>query len=137
MGKIINEIKHMYMNDDNNLKKKSLEDNVYFTLRDIFWNSNSVDVSMIANEYSSKLTRIIIYEERIDSFQYTNILYRKKEIEKLLKWLHRITPVWFEILELEDGEKIIKKDYMAFDDWWKQFEELRELLREHYEKICA
>ena len=34
----------------------------------------------------------------------------------------------------EENESIIE-EYILFDDWWKQFEELRNLLKEQYEKI--
>jgi len=33
----------MYVRNNNEFKKKSLEDNVYFTLVDIFWNVASAD----------------------------------------------------------------------------------------------
>jgi hypothetical protein len=133
-GRIINGIKYMYINDCNDFKKKSLCDNVYFTLRDIFWNANSVDDCMQANNYNSLLTNNICFEERIDSFQYTNMLNEKDKLKKLLKWLNKIEEKgWFVFLELEDGEEIIEEEYIKFHDWWKQFVDLRRLLTNQYE----
>jgi len=135
-GRLINGIKYMYINDDNNLKKKSLEDNLYFSLRDIFWNSASSDTCIEANAYNDMLTNNICYEERTEKFCYTNILYQKDSVEKILRWLNSFKKVgWFEFLELEEGEEIIEEEYMKFDDWWNQFEELRSLIRVKYEKL--
>lgn len=41
--------------NDNTLKSKSLEDNVYFTLRDIFWNGD-YDQCISANYYNGITT---------------------------------------------------------------------------------
>lgn len=134
-GISINGIKYMYINKHNDFKKNSLNDNLYFTLRDIFWNACSIDVCMQANHYNNMLTNNISFEERTDTFQYTDILQQKYKLKKILHWLNCFTQKgWFEFIELEDGEKIIK-EYMKFDDWWKQFEELRYAIREQYNKF--
>ena len=54
-GLLIDGIKYMCIMDNNDLKKKSLGDNVYFTLRDIFWNSMSADTVFHANNFNEKL----------------------------------------------------------------------------------
>jgi len=48
-GRIINGIKYIELLNDNNLKNKSFEDCVYFTLRDIFWNVDARDCMMANN----------------------------------------------------------------------------------------
>ena len=45
-GRIINGIKYIYLINDNEFKKKSLYDNIYFTLRDIFANADLADTFM-------------------------------------------------------------------------------------------
>lgn len=142
MGKLINGIKYMCIHDVDEYKKKSLNDNFYFTLRDIFWNTDSFDVMMIINNFNHMLTDGISFDSRTNTFQYTNILYQKTELKKILRFLNRIKQTgWFEFIEskdkdeYEDKEESIDEEYILFDDWWKQFEELRNLLKEQYEKI--
>lgn len=140
MGKLINGIKYMCIHDVDEYKKKSLNDKFYFTLRDIFWNTDSCDVMMIINNFNSMLTDGISLESRTNTFQYTNILYQKTELKKILQYINRIKQTgWFEFIELKDKdeneEDSIDEEYILFDDWWKEFEELRNLLKEQYEKI--
>jgi len=134
-GRLINGIKHMYINDDNDFKKKSLEDNIYFTLRDIFWNSNSADTCFEANSFNNRLTGGVYFEDRTDKFKYTNVLYEKDYVERLQRWLKYFSNYYFEFLELEEGEEIEYVAYMKFDDWWVHFEELRQLIDQQYEKL--
>ena len=142
MGKLINGIKYMCIHYVDEYKKKSLNDQFYFTLRDIFWNTDSFDVMMIINNFNSMLTDGTSFDSRTNTFQYTNILYQKTELKKILRFLNRIKQTgWFEFIEskdkdeYEDKEESIDEEYILFDDWWKQFEELRNLLKEQYEKI--
>ena len=142
MGKLINGIKYMCIHDVDEYKKKSLNDQFYFTLRDIFWNTDSFDVMMIINNFNHMLTDGISFDSRTNTFQYTNILYQKTELKKILQFINRIKQTgWFEFIEskdkdeYEDKEESIDEEYILFDDWWKQFEELRNLLKEQYEKI--
>lgn len=138
MGKIINGIKYMCIHDVDEYKKKSLNDQFYFTLRDIFWNTDSFEVMMLINEFNGLLTDGIPFESRTNTFQYTNILHQKTELKKILQCINRITQTgWFEFIELkeeEEEEESIAEEYILFDDWWKQFEELRKLLKEQYKK---
>ena len=73
-GRLINSVKHVGLLNDNAFKSKSLEDNVYFTLRDIFWNG-SPDDCFSANHFNSLLTNGVSFEERGENFRYTNVLY--------------------------------------------------------------
>lgn len=134
-GRLINEIKHMYIHDDNSLKNISLNDNLYFTLRDIFWNTNTSDTCSQVSMYNSMLTNDISYEKRTNTFQYTNLLEQKDEVKNILNLLNRITEYWFEFDELEEDEQIYQEEYMKFDEWWKQFNKLRNILNEHYKQL--
>lgn len=137
-GKLIDDIQYMRLYNDNSFKSQSLEDNVYFTLRDIFLNGEINDV-FTANHFNGLLTNNISFEERNNSFEYTNLLYdyNSDYTRKLLDWLYRTYPnknYSFEFLPLEKDDEIDMKEYMKFDDWWLQFEDLRNKLKEQLEK---
>lgn len=125
----------MYINDDNDLKKKSLEDNIYFTLRDIFWNCTSADTCSEVYSFNNLLSGGVYFEIRTDKFKYTNALYEKDYVERLQRWLKYFSNYYFHFRELEEGEEIEDEAYMKFDDWWVQFEELRQLIDQQYEKL--
>ena len=137
-GRLINGIKYIGLMNDNSLKSKSLEDNVYFTLRDIFWNGDCDDLSR-ANYYSGLLTNNISFEMRNDSFEYTNLLHDENSdfTQKLYNWLTRsnlydlnlIKLGYFDFDEPEEDEEINMDHYMKYDDWWVQFEDLLNKLK--------
>lgn len=135
-GRIINGIKYIYLMNNNDFKKKSLYDNIYFTLRDIFANAESIDTAMEANSFNGRLTNNICFEDRTERFKYSNELHQKYFVEKLKSWLKHFDIHYFEFEEPEEDEKIDMKEYMKWDDWWVQFEELRKLIDEQYEKCC-
>lgn len=117
-------IKYIKLCNDNYLKDKSLEDNVYFTLRDIFINISGSDYCMEANEFNSKLTNNIYYDGRTSDFKYTDILNDKTYLSKLTKWLLSISQSDFDFEPLNDNSYAV----LLFEDWWIQFERLKELL---------
>ena len=133
-GRIINGNKYICLMNDNEYKMKSLEDNVYFTLRDIFGNCD-YDLVIAVNEFNKKLTNNTYFEDRDDTFKYTNVLYEKDYVEKLLKWIMSFKKSYFMFDEFEQDEYIQMKEYMNFDDWWNQFINLRKLIDEQYEKL--
>ena len=139
--RIFNDIKYLQLCNENHLKNKSLEDNVYFTLRDIFANVAGLDYCMEANLYNSKLTNGIYYEERTD-FTYTNVLNDKTYIHELSIWLSYIDKSDFEFEAINDDADTEEKEWyfdtqnlMKFDDWWLQFEELKILIRKHLDHL--
>ena len=130
----MNEMRYMYLIHNNEFKKKSLEDNIYFTLRDIFSNAEDMHSCFEANRFNDKLSGGISFEERTDNFQYAkNILQNKKYVSDLIQWLNDFTEHWFKFIELEETEIESKSiiNYIKFDDWWIQFEELKKLLITH------
>ena len=72
------------------LKTHSLEDNVYFTVRDIFMNAESPDLCIECNYFNAQLTQGISYEDRPanQTFTYTNDLQDKAFVKELLQWLY-------------------------------------------------
>lgn len=119
--------------DENELKGKSLEDNIYFTLRDIFWNGDS-EQCMTANHFNSILTNNISFEERDKNFKYANVLhdYNSNYTKQLYNFLQIFKKIsMFDFLELEEGEDIDMDYYMKYDDWWHQFEQLLGDLANH------
>ena len=132
-GRLIDGIRYIGLMNDNEFKSKLLEDNVYFTLRDIFWNID-INNGIRANYFNSLLTNNISFEERDKNFQYTNVLYdyNSNYTQDLLNWLCRIYS--FEFLPLEEDEYIDMNQYMKYDDWLVQFEDLLKKLKEQLEK---
>ena len=135
-GRIYNGIKYMGLFHNNDLKKLSLNDNVYFTLRDIFANGDSYDICMTANHFNSLLTNNISFQERKNSeepFQYSNVLEDKNFVKRLQTWLSSFHVSWFHFLEEDEEEDVDMNDYIEWDDWWIQFEELKRKLKEHFD----
>jgi hypothetical protein len=135
-GLLIDGIKYMRLHNDNNFKKKSLYDNIYFTLRDIFVNAESVDDFMEANSYNHKITGGICFEERSENFEYKKVLFQKEFIGDLQRWLESFDKEnSFEFTEPEDDDPIFineidEKEYIKLEDWWFQFEELKKLIKQ-------
>jgi hypothetical protein len=152
----MNGIKYIGLMNDNSFKSKSLEDNVYFTLRDIFWNCCFDDV-ISANHYNGLLTNNVSFEERDNNFRYSNLLYDYNSdfTKKLYNWLLRLTGItstkpngWkdsmFQFLNMDkpnaysdhwlNDEEIDMATYMNYDDWWDQLKELIKKLKEQLEK---
>jgi hypothetical protein len=114
----------------NDWKQKSLEDNIYFTIRDIFQNIDDFQFAMEANMFNDKLTNGVIYEERTSDFIYSNILNEDFSfVYKLSKWLSYICEYYFDFEEVVD-ETIDLDKYILFDEWISQFDILKELLDE-------
>ena len=125
------------VNDNNDFKKLSLEDNVYFTLRDIFFNTDIIDYAIKANEFNSMLTRNIYFEDRTSDFKYTNLLNDKTFLYNLKTFLKKVNLRYFELLEEEDvklyGEE---ENYdIPFNDWVIQFEDLKKQLENKYNEL--
>ncbi len=146
-GRLINGVRYISLMNNNSFKSKSLEDNVYFTLRDIFWNGE-IDDLMSANHYNSLLTNNVSFEERDENFEYTNILYdyNSDYTKKLYDWLSRLTGYkltskpngWKDSMisfrKVQEDEVIDMTRYMKYDDWWDQLQELMKKLEEQLEK---
>ena len=85
------------------------------------------------------LTNGISFEERDSSFKYTKLLYdyNSNYTQNLVDWLcttYPSKPSLFEFHPLDEDNEIDMKKYMKLDDWWVQFEYLREKLKRQLEK---
>lgn len=135
-GKIIHGIRYIHLLNDNKIKKISLNDYVYFTLRDIFENAYNYDTINETNWFCEKLTGELYFEDRKSTYKYTNALNKKHYLTKLITWLNKIDITYFEFILLGEDEKINMEEYIKWDEWWFQFEQLRFLIKEHYQKCC-
>jgi len=145
--RLIDGIKYVGLMNDNSFKSKSLEDNVYFTLRDIFLNGEIDDI-MSANHFNGLLTNNISFGERDAKFEYTNLLYdyNSDYTQKLYDWLACLTGYkltskpnrWknsmFDFENPDEDDEIDMSRYMKYDDWWDQLQELIKKLEEQLEK---
>ena len=111
-------MKYICLQYDNSLKQKSLEDNVYYTLIDIFNNASSSDLVLRVYDFNHFL------KDRV----YTRVLYDKEYLSVLINMLKHVNESSFEFI-VEDGE------YIRLEDWWKQFEELKHTLNLRYNEL--
>lgn len=135
-GKIIDGVKYIHLLNDNELKLNSLNDCLYFTLRDIFENAYSYDTILEVNLFCQKLTGELYFEDRKSIYNYTNALSKLNYLTKLISWLDKINIDDFEFILLGEDDKINMEEYIKWDDWWFQFEQIKFLIKQHYEKCC-
>ena len=130
-----NGINYLLLIHPNDWKQKSLEDNIYFTIRDIFQNIDDFQFAIEANVFNDKLTNGVSYEERTDDFTYSNILNEDFSfVCELLEWLSYICEYYFDFYEVVE-EKIDLDKYIPFEAWISQLTILRELLDEKLTKF--
>ena len=111
-------MKYICLQYDNNLKKKSLEDNVYYTLIDIYNNAAS----------SGLILRVYDFNRFLKDKEYTRILYDKEYLSVLINMLKHVSEDSFDFI-VDDGE------YIRLDDWLSQFEELKQTLNRRYNEL--
>jgi hypothetical protein len=147
MGLTYNGTKYVFLCNSYPLKYRSLEDNVYFTLRDIFMNAASADDAIECNQFNIQLTNEIGYEDRTDTFTYTDILHDKDFVEGLVKWLNYTRPnrdlFFTDTIDEDDectfdGTQLTTKwkysesdkmnEYLPLDAWMESFNELKNIL---------
>ena len=118
-GITIDNIKYIsIMDDDNNLKFTSFNNRVYYTLRDIFWNCEDTRIMDLANELFKKL---------MDDNGYLNVLEDYTYLSELYNFLSKLkdSDFYFENNKKQDDEV-----YLEFDIWYKQLQELVNLISE-------
>lgn len=151
--RLISGIKYLELHNSRELKKISLEDNVYFTLRDIFLNYEYIDDIFRANDFNSKLTNEICYEDRTENFEYTNLLKDENFLSLLIRWMKKIrisnfkfeTPEQYMKIcdtsskkyldELDWYYNVDMNNYIKLDDWINEFNELIKELESRLEKV--
>lgn len=133
VGRIIDNEEYIELLFNNDLKSKSFEDNIYYTLRDIFWNCDE-DYDLIM---SNKFNKILINKNNpFENFEYGDVLYDycSEFTQELYDYLKNFTKdrIYF----IEDSLEKNKKDfnYIKFHDWWCQLQQLVKKLEEQLEK---
>lgn len=130
--------------NDKYLKTLSLEDETYFTMRDLFWNADG-GYAYYENVINSILSDNIYYEDRTNNFTYTNVLYNLNFVRNLHNFIQKITPanIRFNCRYLKDiinegktmDDCFDKDEYMLFDEWWEDFEKFREKIAARYDEL--
>ena len=150
--RLIDGVKYLKLHNSNELKKKSLEDNVYFTLRDVFLNYGDMDDIMEVNYLNSLITNNISFEERDKDFTYANKLMDEQYLSRLIKFLQSIKQTGFEFEipdkywikekktkeyndELEWYYDIDMNKYIELNIWMTQFKDLVKQLEIRLEEI--
>lgn len=116
--------KYMYINDGNNLKELSLEDRVYFTLRDMFFNTNNLELRKNINKINLKLTNDTYLEERDENFKYSNALDIKEYVSSIIYMLERYSLEYAFNPEHFFFENNDKFEFMLYEDWHEQMKVL-------------
>lgn len=127
-----NKKKYIMLSNDINLKSLSLEDNIYFTLRDIFFNIEPEVKMYKANDINAKLSMEIPYEDRDNTFKYYKLASDSDFVTVILDFLNSIkqSDFNFEYENVEDEVDVntINSEYICFDVWWSNLEELKKSL---------
>ncbi len=130
--------------NDKYLKTLSLEDETYFTMRDLFWNADG-GYAYYGNVFNPILSDNITYENRNINFTYTNLLYNLNFVRNLHNFIQIIIPSDVRknnryLKDIINEGKTIddcfdKDEYMLFDEWWEDFEKFREKIAARYEEL--
>ena len=123
------DIEYIGLSEEHSFKFRSLEDDVYFTLRDLFLNVLDVEDVMMTQEFCIELTDGIPYYERTEIFHYTNALSDKNYNKRLSDWLNSINKNCFEFRPPGKDDVIDLKEYIPFTEWYNHFNYLRKLIK--------
>lgn len=121
-GKIINGIKYVELLDLNNLKFQSIQHNIHYTLRDIFWNCSE----------ESDVNKIIYLQNLINKNNDNNctindsITNNLKNCRELYSFLNEIdeNKFYFNICEDKNVISETASELMLFNVWWLQLQDL-------------
>lgn len=132
----IDDICYVRFYKGNELKPNSLEDNVYFTLRDIFGLHDDFNFALQANYLNHELTGGISYDERneIDeTFKYANSLNEIEYLTKLNRFLKYIYLEDFTFEKINDNDLIEQNinlhKFIPFTLWFQNLKNLIKLLK--------
>lgn len=156
MGILYKGIKYIQLYNDHALKTLFLEDNVYFTVRDIFLNAHDCDHIIEANEHNTSLSNNIRFEERDDTFNYSDDLQKRSFIKSLSKWFSQLDyeeEYDFDDEVFDEDTKVLSSDhpflrlhtknekndynhdYIKFEVWREHMRELNWLLDARYREL--
>jgi len=125
---LYDEIEYIGLSEEHALKFRSLEDDVYFTLRDLFLNVLDIDDVIASITFSKELTDNISYEDRTESFQYTKVLNNKDFTKRLYTWLSSINKKCFEFKPPHADDVVDLKGFIPFTKWIQHVEYLMRLI---------
>ncbi len=112
------------------LKSKSIEDNLYFTIREIFLNIEQEFKMYEANEINAKLSNQTPWEVRDDKFKYLQLFKNPDFVTYVLGWLNSIKQTEFdfefETARIDLNSDIITNEYIEFELWWKRLVQLKQ-----------
>ena len=118
MGIIYNNVKYLKIINDNNLKKKSLE---------------NVRMTMEIHVFMDILTNGICLENRKNNFRYSKILLNKTFVFQLYCWFTSLLRSDFTFETVYDNvSNLDNYNYILFDKWMEQLDELIEGLDDLY-----
>ena len=145
---LIDGVKYLKLHNLRELKKLSLEDNVYFTLRDIFYTHRYIDGVLRADDFIGKLTNNISYEDGTEKIEYTNLLMDENFLSSLIEWMKLIRITDFETPEHCDTSSkkyldelnywcynVDMSEYVVLEDWMNDFNKLILELETQLEKV--
>ena len=125
---LYNGIEYIGLSEEHALKFRSLEDDVYFTLRDLFLNVLDIDDVIATVTFSNELTNNISYEDRDETFQYTNVLNNKDFTRRLYTGLSTLDKKCFEFTPPQADDVIDLKEFIPFTKWFQHIEYLMRLI---------
>jgi hypothetical protein len=126
---LYDETEYIGLSEEHALKFRSLEDDVYFTLRDLFLNVLGIDDVFTTIIFMKELADNIPYEERNETFQYTDALSDISYCERLSKWLYSLDKKCFVFSPPSKDDVIDLKEFIPFDEWYNHFTYLRQLIK--------
>lgn len=123
-----NGVKYMEIINNRELKLKSLEDNLFCKLNDIYFNIDNLDYTEEADYFNLILTNGITFPQRTESFHYSNIIHNKLYLREIIKFLKNISESDFYFDIIQPYEFITLDDYLEFNIWIKELNDLVSIL---------
>ncbi len=130
VGVTWNNKKYLMASSSAYLKSQSIEDNLYFTIREIFLNIEQEFKMYEANEINAKLSNQTPWEDRDDKFKYLQLFKNPDFVTYVLGWLNSIKQTEFdfefETARIDLNSDIITNEYIEFELWWKRLVQLKQ-----------
>ena len=120
--------KYMEIINNKDLKYKSLEDNLYCKLNDIYFNIDNLEDTEEADYFSIILTNGITFPERNPLFQYSNIIKNKLYLREIIRFLKKISESDFYFEKYQIYDLLDLDEYLEFDIWFQEIKDLVNLL---------
>jgi len=121
-------IKYIEIINDKELKLKSLEDNLYCKLNDIYFNIDNLDFIEEADYFNIVLTNGITFPERNSLFKYSNLINNKLYLREIIRFLKNISEYDFYFDKLPIYDLLDLEEYIQFDIWYQELKDIISLL---------